>query len=52
MLQFPIYRLTDKEFNELPEYSRTLPTGKTIGKHGNVYGEIMTWILIQLNDRE
>jgi hypothetical protein len=29
---FPAVRLTRREFNDLPEYSWTLPTGTTIGK--------------------
>lgn len=29
---FPVVQLTRREFDRMPEYSQTLPTGKTIGK--------------------
>jgi len=46
--KLPVVELSDAEFDALPEYSCSLPTGTTIGKRwkrGEPYGQPTRWLL-------
>jgi hypothetical protein len=51
MTNLPTVELTDAEFDALPEYSCSLPTGPRIGfrfKRGEPYGNPTCWYLAEV----